>query len=60
MKIVQEIEFWPKCQMINAQIRDCSKNETHKIFWYFEIQMDHLIPTRRPDQLTEKKWGLTV
>ena len=26
------------------------ENETHKILWDFEIQTDHLIPARRPDQ----------
>ena len=26
------------------------ENETHKILWNFEIQMDHLILTRTPDQ----------
>ena len=32
------------------------KNEMHKILWDFEIQTDHLSPTRRPDQeATEKK-----
>ena len=25
------------------------ENETHKISWDFEMQMDHLIPARRPD-----------
>ena len=25
------------------------ENETHKILWNFEIQIDHLIPARRPD-----------
>ena len=25
------------------------QNETHKILWDFEIQMDHLISARRPD-----------
>ena len=33
------------------------KNETHKLFWDFEIQTDHLITTRRPDLIiiNEKK-----
>ena len=26
------------------------ENETHKLVWVFEIQMDHLISTKRPDQ----------
>ena len=32
------------------------ENETHKIPWYFEIETDHLIPARRPNQgITNKK-----
>ena len=32
------------------------ENEMHKIHWNFEIQMDHLIPTRRPYlELIKKK-----
>ena len=31
------------------------ENEMHKIFWDFEIQTDHLIPTRRADQLMTNK-----
>ena len=41
------------------------ENEMHKILWYFEIQMDHLIPARRPDleainQKKKKKMGNLV
>ena len=25
------------------------ENETHKLFWGFEIQTDHIISVRRPD-----------
>ena len=25
------------------------ENKTHKLLWDFDIQTDHLIPTRRPD-----------
>ena len=34
------------------------KNVVHKILSDFEIQPDHLIPHRRPDQemITKKKW----
>ena len=30
----------------------------HKILWYFELQMDYLIPVRRSDQvlINKKKW----
>ena len=31
------------------------ENETHKILWHFEIQTDHLTPTRRPEQKIIKK-----
>ena len=33
-------------------------NETHKIFWNFKIQTNHLIPARRPDLLliNKEKW----
>ena len=27
--------------MVYVQTTICSKNETHKILWDFEIQMDH-------------------
>ena len=26
------------------------ENETHRIFWDFDIPRDHLIPARKPDQ----------
>ena len=31
------------------------ENETHKILWDFEIQMDDLISTRRPDLVIVNK-----
>ena len=31
------------------------ENETHKVFWEFEIKIDHQIPARRPDQVIVKK-----
>ena len=31
------------------------ENETHKIFWDFKIQTDHLIQARRPDVVLIKK-----
>ena len=31
------------------------ENETHKLFWDFEIQTDHLILARRPDLVIVKK-----
>ena len=41
---MQEIEILSYYQMVYVL-----KNKTHKILWDFEIQADHLIPTRRPD-----------
>ena len=31
------------------------KNETHEMFWYFDIQTDHVIPAKRSDQVLLKK-----
>ena len=31
------------------------ENETHKLLWDFEIQMDHLISVRQPDLILNKK-----
>ena len=31
------------------------ENELHKILWDFQIQTNHLIPARRPDQMIIKK-----
>ena len=31
------------------------ENEIHKILWDFEIQTDHQIPARQPDQVIVKK-----
>ena len=30
-------------------LKSILENETHKLLWDFEIQMDHLISARRPD-----------
>ena len=30
-------------------------NDTHKLLWDFDIKIDHLIPTRRPDLIIIKK-----
>ena len=32
-----------------------TENETHKILWDFEIQMDHLISTRRTELVLKKE-----
>ena len=31
------------------------ENDTHKLLWYFDIQMDHLISARRPDFIITNK-----
>ena len=31
------------------------ENKMHIIIWDFEIQVDHLIPTRRPDHVSLRK-----
>ena len=48
--IVQEIEI---DHMHNP--KSIPKNETHKPFWEFGIQTDHLISTRRPDLVSVNK-----
>ena len=33
------------------------ENDTHKLLWDFDLQMDHLISTRRPDhRIKLKEW----
>ena len=34
---------------------DILENATHKLLWDFEIQTDHLIPTRWPDLIKINK-----
>ena len=36
------------------KIEPILENE-YKVFWYFEIQTDHLIPARRPDLVLIKQ-----
>ena len=35
--------------MVYAQPSTCPKNNTHKLLWDFDIHMDHLLSSRRPD-----------
>ena len=44
--IVLDIKIWLYYLIEHTQTR-IRQNETHKIIWDFEIQTDHLIPTRR-------------
>ena len=45
--VAQVIEIWPYYQIVRAQTDPVLDNETRKILRDFEIQIDHLIPTRR-------------
>ena len=46
---MQEIEFEYTIKWCIHEPEFVRKNQTHKIFWDFEIRMDPLIPARRPD-----------
>ena len=46
--IVQKIEILSFYQMVYTQA-NILENKTHKIFWDFEIWIDHLIPVGKPD-----------
>ena len=50
---VQEISIRPYQQMVYAQ--PVLENDSHKLLWDFNIQTDHLIPTRRPDLIIINK-----
>ena len=41
--------------MIYAQTRILFRNDAHKVLWGFEIQTNHVIPARRPDEVLIKK-----
>ena len=49
--IVQEVKICQCNQMIYTNL----EYETHKILWYFEMQMDQLISARRSDMVLIKK-----
>ena len=42
-----------KWYMLNPE--PLPENETHKLLWNFEIQMDHLISARQPDLVIVNK-----
>ena len=44
------IDEWHLYKPVSVQ-----ENKTHKTQWGFEIQMDHPIPTRRPDLVIFQK-----
>ena len=57
--LVGKVIFWELCKKVKFdhsnkwyiyKPESVQENETHKIFWDFGIQMDHLILARRPDQ----------
>ena len=45
----KKLKFDPMDKWYLHNQESIQDNETHKIFWDFEIQTDHLISTRRPD-----------
>ena len=59
-KLVQK-EYWTRhdrvWKVIHSELckKSVIKNETHKLLWGFQIQTDHLISARRPDQVIINK-----
>ena len=41
--------------MVYANPATVLENDSHKLLWDFDIQTDHLIPTRRPDNNNQQK-----
>ena len=61
---VGKVIHWELCKKLNFhhatkwythKPESVLENETHKILWDFEIQMDHQIPARRPDLVVINK-----
>ena len=59
----KEVEDWEFCKKLKFdhptkcymhKPESALLNGTHKILWDFEIQMDHLIPARRPMKINQK------
>ena len=48
-----EFDHTNKWYMYNT--KSILENETHKLLWDFEIQIDHLISARRPDLVIVNK-----
>ena len=48
-----KLDHTNKCYMHNPE--SILENETHKLPWNFEIQMNHLISARRPDLVIVNK-----
>ena len=49
---VGKVIHWEMCkkfQFDHTNPAPVLENDTHKLLWDFNIQTDHLIPTRRPD-----------
>ena len=53
--IVQKVQLCHSNKWYMHKQESVVDNEMHKILWDFEIQMDHLILIRKPDQLINKK-----
>ena len=47
--IVPKIKFEPTNKWYMHNLESVLENETQKLRWNFEIQIDHLISARRPD-----------
>ena len=54
-----EIDYTTKWYMHNP--KSFQEYEMHKILWHYEVQMDHLILVRRPEEvIINKKRQLAV
>ena len=61
---VEKVFHWELCKKLDFKYstkwythkqESLFQNMTHKILWNFEIQTDHLIPARRPNQMLINK-----
>ena len=48
-KLCKKLKFDHIIKLYMHKLESVLENETHKIHWDFTIQIDHLIPTKRPD-----------
>ena len=55
-ELCKKLKFDPTTLWYMHKLVSVQENETHKVFWKFEIQADHLFPIRRPDlMILDKK-----
>ena len=52
--IIIKLKFDDTAKRYIHKLESVQENETHIIFWDFEIQTDHLISSRRPDFVGKK------